>query len=97
MNRQTLTYEGLSKLMYGHRAAGVLDKILGHIAFFCIDEGLPPLTSIVVGKQRGAPGHEIPIDLTKVDSERERVYRENWFDIFPPTPEKLAEAHTKYK
>jgi hypothetical protein len=63
MNRQTLTYEGLAQLMYRRNAAGVLDKILGHIAFYCIDEGLPPLTSIVVGKKRGAPGHDIPIDL----------------------------------
>src|ERR1700694_2212597 len=33
MNRQTVTYEGLSELMYGKQAAGVLAAILGHIAF----------------------------------------------------------------
>ena len=83
--------------MYGRKAAGVLDKILGHIAFYCIDEGLPPLTSIVVGKKRGVPGHDIPIDLKKVDRERERVYTEDWFDIYPPTPEELSAAHGKRK
>ena len=97
MNRQTLTYEGLSELMYPRRAAGVLDKILGHIAFYCIDEGLPPLTSIVVGKKRGAPGRDIPIDLKQVDSERERVYKENWFDIYPPTADELSAAHARHK
>jgi hypothetical protein len=35
MNRQTVTYLGLSNLMYRKDAAGVLDKILGHIAYFC--------------------------------------------------------------
>jgi len=50
MNRQTLTYQGLSLLMYRKDAAGVLDKILGHVAFYCIDNDLPPLTSIIVGK-----------------------------------------------
>jgi hypothetical protein len=31
MNRQTVTYEGLSLLMYRRRAAGVLAQVLGHI------------------------------------------------------------------
>src|ERR1043165_2279256 len=80
MNRQTLTYEGLSELMYGHKAQGVLNRILGHIAFYCDEEDLPPLTSIVVGKIRGAPGNAIPISLEQIDSERERVYKTDWFD-----------------
>ena len=96
MNRQTLTYEGLSMLMYGHEAAGVLNKILGHIAFYCIDEKLPPLTSIVVGKKGGVPGAEIPIDLTQIDSERERVYNTDWFDIYPPTPNEFSDAHRNH-
>jgi hypothetical protein len=97
MNRQTLTYEGLAQFMYRRRAQGVLDRILGHIAFYCINEGLPPLTSIVVGKKRGAPGDDIPIDLKQIDSERERVYREDWFDIYPPTAEEFIAAHANHK
>lgn len=45
MNRQTITYHHLSQLMYGKSAAGVVNKILGHIAFFCEDNKLPPLTA----------------------------------------------------
>lgn len=97
MNRQTLTYEGLAQLMYRRRAQGVLDRILGHIAFYCIDEHLPALTSIVVGKKRGAPGDDIPIDLKEIDSERERVYATDWFNIYPPTPDELSVAHTNHK
>ena len=97
MNRQTLTYEGLSELMYGHKAQGVLNRILGHIAFYCDEEGLPPLTSIVVGKKRGAPGDAIPIDPEQIDRERERVYKTDWFNIYPPTSEELSAAHARRK
>ncbi|KAB2923450.1 MAG: hypothetical protein F9K30_10870 [Dechloromonas sp.] len=97
MNRQTLTYEGLSQKMYQRKAQGVLDRILGHIAFYCIDEGLPPLTSIVVGKKRGAPGADIPIDLSQFDAERERVYSTDWFDIYPPSAEELSAALVNHK
>ncbi len=45
-NRQTITYLGLSRLMYGRDAQGVLSAVLGHIAFYCEDERLPPLTSV---------------------------------------------------
>lgn len=91
-NRQTLTYEGLSVKMYQKKAAGVLDKILGHVAFYCIQQGLPPLTSIVVGKGRGTPGQDIPLDIAALDGERERVYTYDWYDEYPPTPDQLAAA-----
>ena len=96
MHRQTLTYEGLSVLMYGRKAQGVLDRILGHVAFYCIDNRLPPLTSIVVGKKRGTPGADIPIDLSQRDIERERVYATDWFDIYPPSAEELHESYENH-
>jgi hypothetical protein len=96
MHRQTLTYELLSVLMYGRKAQGVLDKILGHIAYYCIDNKLPPLTSIVVGKRRGTPGADIPIDLNQRDAERERVYENDWYDIYPPTAEQLQTSFAKH-
>lgn len=92
MNRQTLTYLGLSQLMYRRNAAGVLDKILGHVAFYCNEQGLPPLTSIVVGKGRGTPGQDIPLDMDSLDGARERVYAYDWYDEYPPTEEELAAA-----
>lgn len=92
MNRQTTTYKRLAKTMYGRDAAGVLDEVLGHVAFYCIDHDLPPLTSIVVGTGRGTPGHDIPLDFTKLDKERERVYEYDWYDLYPPTAEELQAA-----
>ena len=95
-NRQTITYEGLSRLMYGKSAAGVLASILGHIAFFCIDNELPPLTSIVVGKRRGTPGDEIPIDPASIDEVREQVYGYNCYDVYPPSERELDKAYSRH-
>lgn len=95
MNRQTLTYELLSQRVYKKKAAGVLDKILGHIAFYCNDNELPPLTSIVVGRRRGTPGEDIPIDLHGLDAQREEVYEFDWYDVYPPSAEELKKAFDK--
>jgi hypothetical protein len=92
INRQTVTYEGLSVLMYRKKAAGVLDRILGHVAFYCMDHALPPLTAIVVGKHRGEPGADIPVPLGEIDEERERVYKRDWYDIYPANEDELAAA-----
>ena len=92
MNRQSFTYIGLSQFMYRKDAAGVLDKILGHVAFFCSDNKLPPLTSIVVGKGRGTPGTDIPVDPKIMDREREKVYGYDWYNVYPPSPKELADS-----
>jgi hypothetical protein len=96
MRRQTTTYESLSGLMYGKKAQGVLDRILGHIAFYCIDNGLPALTSIGVGKGRGTPGDDIPLDISTVDKERERVYKHDWYDTYPPSEVELKAVYQKH-
>jgi hypothetical protein len=96
MNRQTITYKKLGMLMYGRNAAGVLDRILGHIAYYCIDNKLPPLTSIVVGKGRGTPGQDIPINFRERDKERERVYARDWYDVYPPSAQELHKSYLNH-
>lgn len=96
MNRQTVTYELLSELMYEKQAAGVLAQILGHIAFYCIDNHIPRLTALVVGKGLGKPGDGIPIDPEKIDEDREKVYQLNWYDIYPPSETEFAAAFKKH-
>lgn len=93
MRRQTLTYKSLSELMYQKEAAGVLDKILGHIAFYCQDHDLPTLTVIVVNQTTGAPGQDIPLSPEKANEEREKVFAEDWYDLHPPSAEALAAAY----
>lgn len=97
MNRQTVAYVGLSKLMYGREAAGVLARILGHIAFYCQDNNIPVLTALVIEKGLGRPGDRIPLDPEKIDEERERVYEHNWYDIYPPSEAELVAAHEKHR
>lgn len=97
MNRQTVTYELLSNLMYGKKAAGVLADVLGHVAVYCNANDLPPLTALVVGKARGTPGEDIPTDLATLDRDRERVYGKDWFDVYPPSEQELAEGYAKAK
>jgi hypothetical protein len=92
MLRQTITYRALSELMYQKVAAGVLNEILGHIAFYCIDHDLPPLTSIVVNAS-GIPGGGIPIDLDTIIAQRESVYPPyDWYDIYPPNEAALVDS-----
>jgi hypothetical protein len=83
--------------MYGKPAPGVLASILGHVAYFCVDAKLPPLTSIVVGKYAGAASHGIPVAQANLDRYREKVYRFDWCDIYPPSADDLKasyDAHT---
>jgi hypothetical protein len=96
MSRETVTYAGLSKLMYQKEAAGVLASGLGHIAFYCMDNDLPPLTAIVVGKGPGKPGSGIPVDLSRIDEEREKVYQYDWYNVCPPSEADLAAAYKKH-
>lgn len=97
MSRQTVTYEGLSKLMYGREAAGVLAGILGHIAFYCQDNNIPPLTTLVVGKGLGKPGYGILIDPGRIDEERENVYQYDWWNIYPPSEADLAASYKAHQ
>jgi hypothetical protein len=87
--RETVTYGDLAVAMFGSRSTFRLGRILGHIAFYCDQHRLPPLNCIVVGKVAGKPGWGIPVYS---DKERERVYREDWFDIVPPSPDDLRAA-----
>lgn len=78
--------------MYQKDAPGVLDEILGHIAYYCIDNDLPILTAIVVGKGRGTPGDDIPANPDEMDVIRESVYEHDWYNIKPPQESELKSA-----
>jgi hypothetical protein len=96
-DRKSTTYEELSVLMYRKEAAGVLNAILGHVAFYCQDHGLPHLTVIVVEKDSGRPGAGIPVDSRTIDQAREDVYGFDWYNVYPPSEEELAAAHDRHK
>lgn len=95
MNRQTVTYEGLSELIFEKPAAGVLAGILGHVAFYCEDSKIPPLTAIVVLKGPGKPGSGFHVDAARIDEEREKVYQFDWYDVYPPSEADFSTAYQK--
>jgi hypothetical protein len=97
MNRQTITYLELSRLMFAKAAAGVLDHILGHIAYYCQDNKLPPLTSIVVGKASGIPGEGIPVDLSQISTRQAEVYKYDWYNVYPPSEGELKLAYDAHR
>jgi putative restriction endonuclease len=98
-NRQITTYGEVAEIL-AYKGAGVLQDMLGHISFYCVDNKLPPLTVIVVNQQTGLPGEGLlgVISLDELAPERERVFAHNWYAICPPSPDELSAAfdrHTK--
>ncbi len=90
-NRQTLTYGELAELLeFG--GAGVLNHPLGHIMRYCQQNGLPPLTVIVVNKDTGLPGGGLDVPPSEQNVAREKVFQYPWFDIIPPDAEELKKA-----
>jgi len=94
-NRQIITYKRLAYLV-GIGGPGVLGKgPLDRIANYCIQNDLPPLTSLVVNEKTGLPGNGIPVK--KAATQREVVFNNPWFKIVAPTPDQLHEAHLNAK
>src|SRR4030042_598401 len=83
-HRQLLTYGMLAKML-GHQGARTLTQPLGHIMFYCRENGLPPLTILVVNQDTGCPGEGFT--GAEANADREAVFQFNWYDIVPPTPE----------
>jgi len=69
-------------------------QLLDPIMCFCIENNLPPLTILVVNDTTGSPGKGL-ILRGEENSERERVYKCNWYNIYPPTEEDFAQALRK--
>ena len=88
-NRQTLTYELLGRLT-GMPPAG-LGSVLEPIQSYCLLNGLPALTALVVNKSTGLPGTGF-IAAADVPREFIRVFEYDWLSIGCPTPAQLAEA-----
>ncbi len=72
-NRQLVRYTELAHLM-GYTDNRPLTPILGHIMYYCHDQHLPPLTTIVVNR-KGTPGPGFTeISRNKFDRSREEVF-----------------------
>ena len=60
--------------------------------YYCQQNGLPPLTVIVVNKDTGLPGDGLDVPTSEQNAAREKVFQYKWFDIIPPDAEELKKA-----
>jgi hypothetical protein len=90
-NRQTLTYTHLGRLI-GVPTAG-LGQLLEPIQSYCLIDGLPPLTILVVQQEGGLPGSGFTgttaPEYAKAQAE---VFALDWLEHGNPQPEKLEAA-----
>jgi hypothetical protein len=93
-NRQILTYRMLGKLI-GVPARG-LGHLLEPVQSYCLEEGLPPLTILVVQEETGLPGSGFSAATASEFTKRQlQVFDYDWLDHATPTPEQLEEAVKK--
>jgi hypothetical protein len=82
-NRQILTYAFLGKLV-GLPAAAI-GRSLYPIQYFCKQQGLPPLTVLVVNQATGRPGEGLDVDdFAKMVQE---VFEFDWISYKAPGSE----------
>lgn len=99
-----LTYGELADLMGIHWRS--LNPILGYIWYYCEQNSLPHLTSIVVRQDTGLPGVGFSNDLTgegfsteeiaSIPAKHISVFYRDWFDIRPPSVDEFIEAYKAY-
>ena len=82
-NQQVITYGRLAD------RAGILTPTrlfasLRHLAEWCLLEGLPPLTSLAVAEDTGAPGAGYPLPLGELAAQQNRARKFDWYAIVPP-------------
>jgi hypothetical protein len=92
--RENLTYGQLCERINvpDRRQIG---RILGHIAYWCHDNGLPNLNVLAVNQDTGEPSDGYPGDQDFA-AQREQVFATDWSAILPPTPDELKQAFDYY-
>jgi hypothetical protein len=90
-DRQTVTYDALARRIK-RGGPNLLAKPLTMITRWCQHHSLPALALLVVEQATGlpAPGFAA-VSKDEIAREQERVWVFDWYGIFPPTIEELAE------
>jgi hypothetical protein len=96
-NRQTITYGALSRhQMEGYGTGGILAGPLSCIMTWCRENGLEPLTVLVVNDATGVPGEGLTtVPLRDWPAAQQKVFDFNWFSIMPPSLPELEEAYRR--
>ena len=88
-NRQILNYDLLADLIGVPRPG--LGQLLEPIQSYCLLNGLPPLTVLVVSSKTGLPGRGF-IAAADIPSTLMKVFKKDVKEWPKPTPAELAEA-----
>lgn len=89
LKRQILTYPMLSRLIGVPQTA--LGQLLEPIQSYCLLNGLPPLSILVVSSKDGMPGSGF-IAAQEIPKHQQLVFSYDWLKRKPPTPDVLANA-----
>jgi hypothetical protein len=86
-NQQILSYSMVEKLTGLPRQS--IGRRLSSIQRYCLDEDLPPLTSLVVNEDEGVPGEGfVGAKIDKIFRAQARVFVFDWFNVKIPFPKK---------
>ena len=91
-NRQTIPYTALAKRL-GLLTPTWLPASLSYLADWCLEEGLPPLTSLAVADDSGIPGPGYPVPLESLSAQQSRTHKFDWYAIIPPTMHDLERPY----
>ncbi len=73
---------------YGN--ARTVSTALDPVLRYCQENGLPPLTALVVSKYSGVPGGGSTRQYFDVPRVQRKVYAFDWHAIYPPTADEFA-------
>jgi hypothetical protein len=83
-NQQVITYGKLAERA-GLLTPTFLFASLDRLAEWRLKEGLPPLTSLAVAEDTGAPGAGYRLPLADLAAQQNRARKFDWYAIVPPT------------
>ena len=90
-NRQSMTYGQVSSLIGVPRAG--FGKLLEPIQSYCITNGLPPLTILVVQQESGLPGPGFTgASASDLGKAQMAVFSMDWLAHGNPNPQALEDA-----
>lgn len=93
---RVVTYKQFAAILgMGQTAFTVGTNALGPVAWYCLDNELPPLTSIVINAERGSAGDGIP-DYPDIARVLEWGLSGKWLEILPPRPNALLRVIQQY-
>jgi hypothetical protein len=91
-NRQILTYDIVAKAT-GMMTLGI-GNMLRPIQQYCIENDLPPLTSIIVNGSTGLPGTGF-IAAENVPKAQLETFEHDWTEHKVPSPEEFGDAYSR--